>query len=124
MKLSKKLPIKFAIPQKNCQIIFLCFYNNNNLLSNNITPVYIFDGKPPIEKSEVIKCRQEKAKAAKTALENAIGDETCSDSTKDKLEKKTKFYQAGTSEMFGKVQETPQNEKTCLLYTSPSPRDS
>ena len=26
------------------------------------------------------------------------------------FEKKTKFYQAGTSEMFGKVQETPQTE--------------
>ena len=65
------------------------FYKNINLLSNNITPVYIFDGKPPIEKSEVIKCRQEKAKIAKTQLENAISDETCSESTKDKLEKKT-----------------------------------
>ena len=65
------------------------FYKNINLLSNNITPVYIFDGKPPIEKSEVIKCRQEKAKVAKTKLENAISDETCSESTKDKLEKKT-----------------------------------
>ena len=29
-----------------------------------------------------------------------------------KLIKKTKFYQAGTSEMFGKVQAIPQNEKT------------
>ena len=29
-----------------------------------------------------------------------------------KLEKKTKFYQAGTSEMYGKVQTIPQNEKT------------
>ena len=28
------------------------------------------------------------------------------------LEKKTKFYQAGTSEMFGLVQETPQKETT------------
>ena len=28
------------------------------------------------------------------------------------LEKKTKFYQAGTSEMFGKVVETPQKEST------------
>ena len=68
-----------------------------------------------------------------------------------KLEKKTRFYQASTSELFGKVQETPQRETTpfyprspygvaklyaywitvnyreaygiCLLYTSPSPRD-
>tara|TARA_B100001029_G_C15059413_1_gene457088 strand:- start:837 stop:1868 length:1032 start_codon:yes stop_codon:yes gene_type:complete len=36
-----------------------------------------------------------------------------------KLEKKTKFYQAGTSEMFGKVQETPQNEKTPFYPRSP-----
>ena len=28
------------------------------------------------------------------------------------LEKKTKFYQAGTSEMFGKIMELPQTEKT------------
>ena len=43
------------------------------------------------------------------------------------LEKKTKVYQASTSELYGKVQEVPQNEKTpfyprspyaCLLYTS------
>src|ERR1044071_7856327 len=27
------------------------------------------------------------------------------------LEKKTRFYQASTSELYGKVQETPQNEK-------------
>ena len=36
-----------------------------------------------------------------------------------KLEKKTKFYQAGTSEMFGKVQQTPQNEKTPFYPRSP-----
>ena len=35
------------------------------------------------------------------------------------LEKKTKFYQAGTSEMYGKVQETPQNEKTNFYPLSP-----
>ena len=35
------------------------------------------------------------------------------------LEKKTKYYQAGTSEMFGKVQETPQNEKTPFYPRSP-----
>ena len=34
-------------------------------------------------------------------------------------EKKTKFYQAGTSEMFGKVFETPQNEKTPFYPRSP-----
>ena len=35
------------------------------------------------------------------------------------LQKKTKFYQAGTSEMFGKVLETPQNEKTPFYPRSP-----
>ena len=38
------------------------------------------------------------------------------------LERKTRFYQASTSELYGKVQEIPQRE-SCLLYTSPSPRD-
>ena len=36
-----------------------------------------------------------------------------------KLENKTRFYQAGTSEMYGKVQETPQNEKTNFYPLSP-----
>ena len=35
------------------------------------------------------------------------------------LQKKTKFYQAGTSEMFGKVQEVPQSEKTPFYPRSP-----
>ena len=35
------------------------------------------------------------------------------------LEKKIKFYQAGTSEMFGKVIETPQTEKTPFYPRSP-----
>ena len=35
------------------------------------------------------------------------------------FEKQTKFYQAGTSEMFGKVQSTPQNEKTPFYPLSP-----
>tara|TARA_B100000902_G_C27221105_1_gene869717 strand:+ start:258 stop:1304 length:1047 start_codon:yes stop_codon:yes gene_type:complete len=36
-----------------------------------------------------------------------------------KLKKKTKFYQAGTSEMYGKVQQIPQNEKTQFYPLSP-----
>ena len=32
------------------------------------------------------------------------------------LTKKIKFYQAGTSEMFGKVQDTPQTEKTSFYH--------
>ena len=35
------------------------------------------------------------------------------------FEKTTKFYQAGTSEMFGKVKQTPQNEKTPFYPRSP-----
>ena len=36
-----------------------------------------------------------------------------------KLTKKTKFYQAGTSEMYGRVQTIPQNEKTNFYPLSP-----
>lgn len=35
------------------------------------------------------------------------------------MEKKTKFYQASTSELFGKVQETPQKETTPFYPRSP-----
>jgi GDPmannose 4,6-dehydratase len=35
------------------------------------------------------------------------------------LEKKTKFYQASTSELYGKVKETPQNELTPFYPRSP-----
>jgi GDPmannose 4,6-dehydratase len=35
------------------------------------------------------------------------------------FEKQTKFYQAGTSEMFGKVQQIPQTEKTPFYPRSP-----
>ena len=36
-----------------------------------------------------------------------------------KLEKKTKFYQASTSELFGKAQQTPQSETTPFYPRSP-----
>lgn len=36
-----------------------------------------------------------------------------------RLEKRTRFYQASTSEMFGRVQETPQNECTPFYPRSP-----
>jgi len=36
-----------------------------------------------------------------------------------KLEKKTKYYQASTSELYGAAQETPQNEKTSFYPRSP-----
>ena len=36
-----------------------------------------------------------------------------------KMKKKVKYYQAGTSEMFGKVRSVPQNEKTPFYPRSP-----
>ena len=36
-----------------------------------------------------------------------------------KMEKKTKFYQASTSELYGKIQETPQTETTPFYPRSP-----
>ena len=37
----------------------------------------------------------------------------------NKLEKKTKYYQAGTSELYGRNEKTPQNEKTNFRPASP-----
>ncbi len=37
----------------------------------------------------------------------------------NKLEKKTKFYQAGTSELYGRNEKTPQNEATTFHPASP-----
>ena len=37
----------------------------------------------------------------------------------NKLEKKTKYYQAGTSELYGRNEQTPQNEKTNFHPASP-----
>ena len=55
-----------------------------------------------------------------TANADAIGALRILESIKfHGFEKKTKFYQAGTSEMFGKVRETPQNEKTPFYPRSP-----
>ena len=55
-----------------------------------------------------------------TANADAIGALRILESIKfHGFEKKTKFYQAGTSEMFGKVREMPQNEKTPFYPRSP-----
>ena len=55
-----------------------------------------------------------------TANADALGALRILDAIKfHKLEKKTKFYQAGTSEMYGRVQESPQNEKTNFYPLSP-----
>ena len=55
-----------------------------------------------------------------TANADAIGALRILEAIKfHKFEKKTKFYQAGTSEMFGKVLKVPQNEKTPFYPRSP-----
>ena len=55
-----------------------------------------------------------------TANADAIGALRILESIRfNKLENHTKFYQAGTSEMYGKVQSIPQNEKTPFYPLSP-----
>jgi GDPmannose 4,6-dehydratase len=38
-----------------------------------------------------------------------------------RLEKKTRFYQASTSELYGKARETPQRENTPSIRARPTP---
>ena len=55
-----------------------------------------------------------------TTQVNAIGTLNILDSIKKlKLEKKTKFYQASTSELFGEIQEKKQSENTKFYPKSP-----
>lgn len=55
-----------------------------------------------------------------TAETDALGTLTILEAIrKQGLGHKTKFYQASTSELYGKVQETPQNEKTPFYPRSP-----
>ena len=55
-----------------------------------------------------------------TANSDAIGALRILEAIKfHRLEKKTKFYQAGTSEMFGNVKNSPQDEKTPFNPASP-----
>ncbi len=55
-----------------------------------------------------------------TANSDALGTLRILEAIKSlNLQKKTKFYQAGTSEMFGRVQEIPQTEKTPFYPRSP-----
>ena len=55
-----------------------------------------------------------------TANSDAIGTLRILEAIKIlKLEKKTKYYQASTSELYGHVRETPQNEKTPFYPRSP-----
>ena len=55
-----------------------------------------------------------------TSQVDALGTLRFLDAIKEKgLKNKTKFYQASTSELYGKVQETPQTEKTPFYPRSP-----
>ena len=60
------------------------FYKTANYLAVNITPIYVFDGKPPVNKDDVIKNRHHKVSLAKEAIEN-----TESQVMKNHLEKQT-----------------------------------
>jgi len=55
-----------------------------------------------------------------TANVDAVGTLRLLDATRTcNLEKQVRFYQASTSEMFGKVQEIPQKETTPFYPRSP-----
>ncbi|WP_440614688.1 GDP-mannose 4,6-dehydratase [Candidatus Pelagibacter sp. HIMB1748] len=54
-----------------------------------------------------------------TANSDALGTLRILEIIRRIKKKKIKFYQAGTSELFGKVQEIPQNEKTNFYPRSP-----
>ena len=46
------------------------YYKTNQYLSFGITPIYIFDGKPPVEKSDCLKERTKKVEECKAKMEN------------------------------------------------------
>ena len=76
------------------------YYKTNQLLTFGITPIYIFDGKPPQEKSDCIKERNKKANECKEKMENTVDPEE-----KKALEKGTirikKEYIDDLKHMFG-----------------------
>lgn len=76
------------------------YYKTNQLLTFGITPIYIFDGKPPEEKSDCIKERNKKASECKEKMENTENPEE-----KKALEKGTirikKEYIDDLKHMFG-----------------------
>ena len=54
---------------KNDRFIEGFFQQIYRLMLNNITPIYIFDGIPPIEKNETLKLRKEKRDELKKHIE-------------------------------------------------------
>ena len=61
------------------------FYKTTNYLAVNITPIYVFDGKPPENKCDVLKNRNDKVANAKAAMENT----ELTEEQKNNLEKQT-----------------------------------
>jgi flap endonuclease-1 len=61
------------------------FYKTANYLAVNITPIYVFDGKPPQNKDDVLKDRHAKVSNAKESMKN----EDLTESQMNKLEKQT-----------------------------------
>lgn len=61
------------------------FYKTSNYLAVNITPIYVFDGKPPQNKQDVLDKRNAKVTNAKESMENI----TLTEEEKNNLEKKT-----------------------------------
>ncbi len=61
------------------------FYKTSNYLAVNITPIYIFDGKPPQNKQDVLDKRNAKVTNAKESMENT----SLTEEEKNNLEKKT-----------------------------------
>ena len=51
------------------------YYKANQRLSFGITPIFIFDGKPPVEKSECLKERNKKVEECKAKMENTENPE-------------------------------------------------
>jgi flap endonuclease-1 len=51
------------------------YYKTNQLLTLGITPVYIFDGKPPQEKRDCINARVKKSEENKVKMENTTDSE-------------------------------------------------
>ena len=61
------------------------FYKTSNYLAVNITPIYVFDGKPPQNKQDVLDKRNAKVTNAKECMENT----KLTEEEKNNLEKKT-----------------------------------
>ena len=61
------------------------FYKTANYLAVDITPIYVFDGKPPQHKDDVIKNRHKKVANAKEAMTNT----ELTEEQKNNLEKQT-----------------------------------